>query len=133
MTSTAPAVIAADRECIDLAVRALATAGYPLDDAPFMLLRPPGSINSASAERPPTLAEAAERAGLPRPLSTRELQVLGLVAHGMDNPEIARNLGIERCTVKTHLARICRVLGAVDRAHAAYLALSHGLLAWSLP
>ncbi len=127
------AVIAADRDAIKLACQALALRGHPVDDQAFMLLRPADASVSAAPEQPPTADEAAERAGLCRALTARELEVLALVCDGLSNPEIGDRLGIERSTVKTHVARISRVLGATDRANAAYLALSHGLLAWSLP
>lgn len=46
--------------------------------------------------------------GLPSPLSARQRDVLGLVAHGRTTHDIALILGIEKSTVKWHLARLMR-------------------------
>lgn len=58
--------------------------------------------------------EGAESA----PLSERELEVLGLLARGMTNKEIASALFISRATVKSHIENILRKLEASDRAGA---------------
>ena len=49
------------------------------------------------------------------PLTPREVQVLGLVARGLSNSEIGRQLYIGEATVKTHLLRIFVKLGVNDR------------------
>lgn len=61
-------------------------------------------------------------------LSERELQVLGLVAGGCRNKEIADQLGITERTVKAHLAGIFNKLGATSRAEAIAKAAASGLL-----
>jgi DNA-binding NarL/FixJ family response regulator len=61
-------------------------------------------------------------------LSTREQQVLTLVARGSSNPEIARELFIGEATVKTHLLHIFEKLEVSDRTRAVTLALELGLL-----
>jgi DNA-binding NarL/FixJ family response regulator len=61
-------------------------------------------------------------------LSPREGQVLELVANGYSNQEIADELGIAHNTVKNHLRNIMSKLGAKNRAQAAALAVSRGLL-----
>jgi DNA-binding CsgD family transcriptional regulator len=61
-------------------------------------------------------------------LSTREQQVLGLVAAGASLREIAEQLAISEATVRTHLGNANRKLGARNRAHAVALALLHGLI-----
>jgi DNA-binding NarL/FixJ family response regulator len=61
-------------------------------------------------------------------ISSRELDVLKLIAHGKSNKEIALQLGIVEGTVKAHLARIFTKLGAVDRAHAIAFAMKRGLI-----
>jgi DNA-binding NarL/FixJ family response regulator len=60
-------------------------------------------------------------------LSAREREVLGLVAAGHSNKQIARSLGISEATVKAHLTRIFREIGVFDRTQAALWAHRHGL------
>jgi DNA-binding CsgD family transcriptional regulator len=55
-------------------------------------------------------------------LTTRELDVVRLVAEGMSNREIAEKLELSPLTVKSHLGRIARKLGVGDRAHIVALA-----------
>jgi len=61
-------------------------------------------------------------------LSTREVEVLGLVATGKTNAEIGRELHISEATVKTHLLRAFNKLGVSDRTAAVTTAMSMGLL-----
>ncbi|MFE0207052.1 LuxR C-terminal-related transcriptional regulator [Streptomyces sp. NPDC058985] len=56
-------------------------------------------------------------------LSPPLLRVLELVADGWTNAEIARRLNLSEHTVKDHVKKIRRLLGARDRAHAAVLAV----------
>ncbi len=51
----------------------------------------------------------------PAPISARELEVIGLVADGLGNKQIARELGIREQTVKNHLANIMQKLGVRSR------------------
>jgi DNA-binding CsgD family transcriptional regulator len=61
-------------------------------------------------------------------LSTREREVLTLVASGAPLREIAEQLAISEATVRTHLGNANRKLGARNRPHAVALVLKHGLL-----
>lgn len=61
-------------------------------------------------------------------LSTRQLEVLRLVAAGKSNPEIAAELFIGESTVKTHLGIIFERLGVSDRTRAVTRAMELGLL-----
>jgi ATP/maltotriose-dependent transcriptional regulator MalT len=60
-------------------------------------------------------------------LSGRELEVLGLVAEGLTNNEIAQRLVLSEHTVNRHVANILRKLGLPSRAAAASLAGRYGL------
>ena len=60
-------------------------------------------------------------------LSARELEVLGLVAEGLTNHDIAGRLVLSEHTVNRHVANILRKLGLSSRTAAASLAGRHGL------
>jgi DNA-binding NarL/FixJ family response regulator len=61
-------------------------------------------------------------------LSSRELEVLGLVANGLSNFEIADRLHLSQATVKSHLIHIFGKLGVSDRTAAVTAALQRGLI-----
>lgn len=61
------------------------------------------------------------------PLTARELEVLGLVAEGADNAEIARKLVISEATVRSHLSHILDKLHLANRTQAALYALREGI------
>ncbi|MEV1293190.1 response regulator transcription factor [Pseudonocardia sp. NPDC049635] len=76
---------------------------------------------------PVALATLTDRS--PRPaLTSREIEVLRLVADGTTNRAIAGRLGISEATVKTHLVHVYEKLGVVDRASAVRLAWESGLV-----
>jgi DNA-binding NarL/FixJ family response regulator len=60
-------------------------------------------------------------------LSEREREVLGLVARGLPNKLIARELGVSEKTVKAHLTNVFRRIGVDDRMQAALWAQRHGI------
>ena len=60
-----------------------------------------------------------------QPLSPRERDVLGLIARGHSNRQIARDLAIGEQTVKTHVRSILTKLGLQDRVQAAIFAIRH--------
>ena len=61
-------------------------------------------------------------------LTPRELEILGLLAQGQNNPDIARNLVISRGTVKVHVQHIITKLGVSDRTQAVVRAIDMGLV-----
>lgn len=63
------------------------------------------------------------------PLTSREQQVLALVAEGYSNKLVANQLGIRERTVKNHLTGIMTKLRASDRTHAVVTAVRLGWLA----
>ena len=61
------------------------------------------------------------------PLTRREHEVLELIAHGLSNKRIARELGIAEKTVKTHVGHVLAKLGVTDRTQAALHAVRTGI------
>ena len=66
--------------------------------------------------------------GLAEPLTTRELEVLSLVADGLTNAETARRLVISPYTVNMHLRSVYSKLGVASRSAAVRAALDHKLI-----
>ena len=62
------------------------------------------------------------------PITSRELEVLELTAHGCTAPQIAVRLGISGNTIRTHLDRVYRKLGVSDRAEAVAVLMRQGLI-----
>ena len=71
--------------------------------------------------------EPAQRV-LPAPITSRELEVLQLVADGLENREIAARLFLSVETIKTHVRHVFEALNARSRAHAVAIAFRTGLL-----
>ena len=77
------------------------------------------------ARRPDARPPAPAKLGV---LTSRETEVLWLIAHGLSNAEISHALVIAEQTTKTHVGRILAKLGLRDRAQAVVLAYESGLV-----
>ena len=75
-----------------------------------------------------TRAKAAQPAGLLDELTDREREVMGLVAAGLSNDDIAERLFLSPATAKTHVSRAMGKLGARDRAQLVVIAYETGLV-----
>ncbi len=87
-------------------------------------------LKQGMGERPEadrSVLEAGNKS-LPAPLTGRELEVLGFVAQGATNTEIADLLDISPHTVKSHVIHIFNKLGVNDRTQAAVWAARHRLV-----
>ncbi|MDX3243250.1 MULTISPECIES: response regulator transcription factor [Streptomyces] len=72
--------------------------------------------------------EPAEPAAVPDGLTTREAEVLVLIAEGLSNQEIARRLSVSTATVKTHINNMFTKTGIKGRAQAVRYAYRMGLV-----
>jgi DNA-binding NarL/FixJ family response regulator len=86
------------------------------------------AVHAGQKRIPPEVAaELADHAGDDE-LSSRETEVLRLIAAGNANKQIAGRLGIAEETVKSHITNILAKLGATDRTHAVTTALKRGII-----
>lgn len=117
-------------------------AGFLLKDAsaPQLVSAVERTVAGEAPMAPPVLARMVERflerapATTPEPtrlrsLSPREREVLGLMAVGLTNTEIAERLVVPLATVKTHVRSILAKLDARDRVQAVLLANRFGATA----
>jgi DNA-binding NarL/FixJ family response regulator len=104
--------------------------GYMLKDCdPRDLLAAIRSASEGHAPLDPRVARAllptSSTASPADGLSTREREVLRLVAQGLANKQVGTRLGISERTVKAHLGRVFREIGVSDRTSAALWAQEH--------
>jgi DNA-binding NarL/FixJ family response regulator len=102
--------------------------GYLLKGAPAdEIARAIKTVAGGGSYLEPRVASAVFselRGATHRALTQREREVLGLVADGLSNKQIARELSVSERTVKFHVASLFRKLGADNRAQAVALALA---------
>ncbi len=126
------------------AIRAGASGFLVKDTEPVELLRAVRAVAAGDALLSPgvtrrLIGEFATRTRSARPapaldaLTEREREVMGLVAEGLTNDEIAERLYVSPMTAKTHVSRAMTKLGARDRAQMVVFAYESGLVrpGWS--
>jgi DNA-binding NarL/FixJ family response regulator len=103
--------------------------GYLLKDAlRDELLSAIRAVHSGRKFIPPGIAaRLAERIPM-NDLTSRELEVLGLIVKGMNNADIAAALSISKGTVKIHVNNILSKMGVSDRTQAATAAIKRGIV-----
>ena len=116
-------------------------SGFLLKDVPpeqlvagIRIVAEGDSLLSPSVTRRLIESFIRERQQAPKPppeleeLTARELEILGLIARGLSNAEIAEQLVVSGTTVKTHVARVLSKLGLRDRVQAVVLAYEAGIV-----
>jgi DNA-binding NarL/FixJ family response regulator len=86
------------------------------------------TVHAGQKRIPPEIASGLAEHATDDTLSSREIEVLRLVAGGNANKEIAAQLSITEVTVKGHLKNILAKLGANDRTHAVTIGLKRGII-----
>jgi ATP/maltotriose-dependent transcriptional regulator MalT len=100
--------------------KALTALESPIALEPLTGPKPPTS--------PPTGSPSTKAPSYPTGLTTREVEVLGLVARGLSNAEIADQLMISLLTVKAHMRSLYNKLGISSRSAATRYAIEHHLM-----
>lgn len=108
------------REAFEAGARAVLLKASTLAE----VVRALETIHAGRSYLDPSLGGGPPRSGLTR----RELDVLELLAEGLQHEEIGRRLGISSETVRTHLRKASHRLGAATRTHAVATALRLGLI-----
>jgi DNA-binding NarL/FixJ family response regulator len=118
---------------------AAGASGFVLkDDPPEQLIAAIRTVAAGDALLSPTITKRVIKqfTRIPRPtppkefdeLTTREQEVFVLIANGLSNTEIARQLYISDTTVKTHITHILQKLNLRDRVQAVVLAYQAGII-----
>lgn len=113
------------RRAIEAGVYGYLLVGGPLNELMDGVAAVAGGMRYMSVSVAQRMADSLTRATL----TSREIEVLALVATGQPNKLIARQLRIELGTVKSHVSAIMTKLGASSRTHAARIAAARGLVA----
>jgi DNA-binding NarL/FixJ family response regulator len=86
------------------------------------------AVHRGQKHIPPEIAAELAYHAAEDDLSQREIEVLGLVAAGNSNREVAAKLSITEETVKNHVTHILAKLGANDRTHAVMIGIKRGFI-----
>jgi DNA-binding NarL/FixJ family response regulator len=86
------------------------------------------AVHAGKKRIPPDIAAQLAEHAIDDELTSRELDVLRLIAAGNSNKLIADQLSIGEATVKSHVTNILSKLGANDRAHAVTIGLKRGII-----
>ncbi len=103
------------------------------DSSPQELIRAIRDVNRGEMALHPAIArkllnQQNKQDDAETSLTDREIEVIKLVAQGLDNPEIAEKLVISLPTVRSHVTNILNKLGLSNRTQAALYALRHNLV-----
>ena len=86
------------------------------------------AVHAGQKRIPPQVAAALADHATDDDLTSREIDVLRLIATGNANKQIAASLSITEETVKSHVTNILAKLGANDRTHAVTIGLKRGII-----
>ena len=86
------------------------------------------AVHAGQKRIPPEVAAGLAEHAADDDLTSREIDVLRLIAAGHANKEIAAQLSIAEETVKSHITNILAKLGANDRTHAVTIGLKRGII-----
>jgi DNA-binding NarL/FixJ family response regulator len=86
------------------------------------------AVHAGQKRIPPDIAAELAEHATDDALTSREIEVLRLIAAGNSNKLVADQLSIGEATVKSHVTNILSKLGANDRAHAVTIGLKRGII-----
>ena len=122
-------------DCCLVSLRANAWGCLPKGSDPGRVLTAIRTVASGEIAAAPWLG-AVLRKGEPKtragwagehPVTARELEVIAMIARGLNNREVAQELGIQVQTVKNHLGRIMKKLGLNSRLEIGVFAVKHNV------